>query len=73
MEELINIVVKLAGQSSFRGDDLITMKNLYSKYINANHQVCMTCPGSVNHMINVFKNFKDITINKIKKEYGTEK
>jgi len=72
MKELIETVEKLAGQTSFRGPDILIMKNLYSKYINSNHRVCISCPGSVNHMINVFRHFKDITIIKIKTEYGEE-
>lgn len=65
MEELIETVEKLASATSFRGDSLITMKNLYTRYINKNHNICMSCPGSINHMITVFRTQKDSMIKKI--------
>jgi hypothetical protein len=68
MKEQLENIERLTEQSSFRGDDLVTIKNLYTRYINNNHNICMNCPGSINQMINVFKAHKEIMIRKIYSE-----
>lgn len=70
MEEYLEEIEMLSAKTSFRKDSLLRIKWYYGKYINNKHNICMSCPGSINHMINVFKAHKEILIRKIIAEYG---
>jgi len=58
-------IIKLCSQSSFRGNDLPDMRNLYVKYISPRLNVCLTCTGSVRHMANVFQQSEKLMLDKI--------
>jgi len=73
MREDLENIIRLSTQTSFRKKDLLILKNLYSKYINNNHNICMQCPGSINHMINVFKAHTERLIAKLTIALSLEK
>ena len=61
-------IIQLCRQSSFQGNDLIDMRNLYVKYINNKFSVCLHCPGPLRHMVTVFQQHEDIMLYKLKDE-----
>lgn len=71
MEELIEEVERLAVKTSFRGNDIPSIKNIYDRYININQRekFCMSCPGSINNLVKKFKACKDLIIAKIRMDY----
>ena len=66
MEQDRERIIKLCSQTSFRGSDLPDMRNLYLKYISNQLNVCLSCPGSVRHMVTVFQQNKELMLDKLK-------
>jgi hypothetical protein len=59
-------IIQLCKQTSYRGNDLPDLRNLYAKYINNKVHICLSCPGALRHAINVFKQHEQLMLNKIK-------
>jgi len=57
-------IIRLCDLTSFRGNDLVILKNLYLKYINNKALICMSCPGNLKHHIKSFQQNKENMLKK---------
>jgi len=61
----IEEIKRLCDKSSFKADDLVSLRNLYVKYIDSKANICLSCPSNLRHHIKIFQQNKDNMIKKV--------
>ena len=61
-------IIRLCGKSTFKPEDLVTLRNLYHRYIDSRAGICLSCPSGLRHYINTFKLLKNNMLQKIQNE-----
>lgn len=61
-------IIRICAKSSFNNTDLVSMRNLFMRYINNKALICLSCPSSLRHYIKVFQENKQMMLSKIPDE-----
>jgi hypothetical protein len=59
-----NEIIRLTNKTSFSPNDLVSLRNLYLKYINKKANICLSCPGALRHFVKVFQEHSPIILKK---------